>query len=503
MRDQIRIFAGDTAIYGVATIVQRFISFLLFPFYSHFLTKAEYGYQTTIFVAVAFIFVVANTGMEAAFFKYDSISDDPQSKRRVYWSALSVNWLVALAICAAIALFPSALNTAAFLQLPDDLLDVLRIAAAIIFLDAASTITMGALRMERRAKLFGAIKIASVVVTVAMNVWLVAVLEMGLDGVFLGTLAGSATQFLLTIPFLLRRLPVAIDRELIGPLLRFGVPTLGSALGLIALQTIDRPILLNLTDADTVGLYQGGYRLGIPMTIFVSMFEFAWKPFFLQQARKPNARELYARIFTYFNVVAAAIFLLLAFYIANLAAIPLPFTDGTPVIAEKFWPGLYIVPVVLGAYVFQGWYANFVAGVYIEKRTAALPWVTGLGAGVEAALCFALIPLLGMIGGAWATLAAYAVMAAALLLYIQRYYTIPYEWTRVVRVGIGAVALYTINALLLDLEDRSLQAGLIRFGLLLLFPVWLLLSGFFDDRERRELRRLTQRLRRMLRREPQ
>ncbi len=494
MRKQIGQFGSDTLIYGVATIVQRFISFLLFPFYSHYLSTSEYGYQTTVFVVVSVVLVLANAGMEASYFKYESLADDREEKRRVYWSALSVNWIVAATICGSIALFPHAVNTAAFLTLPDDLLGLLRLVAAIIFLDSASSVTMGSLRMERRPRLFGAIKVASVAVTVGMNIWLVAGLRMGLQGVFLATLTGSLTQFACTLPFLARKLPVHFDRSLYGPMLRFGAPTIVSALGLVALQGIDRPILANLTGPAVVGLYQAGYRLGIPMTIFVSMFEFAWKPFFLQQARQPNARELYARIFTYFNVAAAAIFLVIAFYITDIAAIPIPFTHGTPFIGRGFWGGLHIVPVVLAAYVFQGWYTNFVAGIYIEKKTSALPWVTGLGAAVETGLCFALIPALGMIGGAWATLAAYVTMALALLFYIQRVYRVDYEWTRVARIAVGTAGLWTVNLLLLDFDDRSLSAALIRLVLLVLFPVWLLMTGFFDARERRELGRIRSRI---------
>ena len=130
--------------------------------------------------------------------------------------------------------------------------------------------------------------------------------------------------------------------------------------------------MLLLTSQADVGLYQASYRLGTVMMIFVQMFEFAWRPFFLQQSAKENARELYARIFTYFNVIAGLIFLAISFYVVNIAAFPLPGRNQT-LINSNYWSGLVIVPIVLAAYIFQGWYTNFIVGIYIEKRTSALP----------------------------------------------------------------------------------------------------------------------------------
>ena len=108
---------------------------------------------------------------------------------------------------------------------------------------------------------------------------------------------------------------------------------------------------------------------------------------------------------------------------------------------------------------------------------------------MKAALCFLLIPLMGIIGGAWATLIAYMVMALALLVYINRYYAISYEWGRVAKIAIGTIGVWIANVLLLDFFDRSWEAALIRLGLLVVFVVWLFITGFFDPAERREMAR--------------
>jgi O-antigen/teichoic acid export membrane protein len=449
------------------------------------------GRQASIFAAIAFLMILANAGMEAAYFKYETSAPDAEEKRRVFWSAIGVNWLVALLIGGGIMLLPGAFNRIAFLKLAPEHYHLLRMAGIIIFFDAASMVSLAQLRLARRPKVFSAVKLAAIGVNVALNIWLVAVVHMKVEGVFIANVIQSIVQFLLLLPFVFRMRPVSISRETIGHLLRFGIPTVAAGLAAIALQVIDRPIMLNVLGErgeDAVGLYQANYRLGIIMMMFVSVFEFAWRPFFLQQASKPNARQLYARIFTYFNLVAAAIFLLVSFYIGNIARAHVPFRRTT-IIQHDYWSGLSIVPIVLAAYIFNGWYTNFIAGIYIERKTRALPWITGVGAAVEAILCFALIPTLNIAGGAWATLAAYLVMALVLLWYIQRYYHVEYEWGRVARIAAGAIAAWTANVLLLDFDDIGLRAGLIRLGLLAAFVLWLVAGGFLDGSERRELAR--------------
>jgi O-antigen/teichoic acid export membrane protein len=489
MRQQLRQLSGDTAIYGVTTIVQRLLSFLLTPFYSWVLAPSDFGLQANIYAIIAFMMVVANIGMEAAYFRFVASASSEDEKRRVFWNATLVNWLAAGLLATLFVAAPGAANVLFFLKVPDTALHLVQYAGVIILLDAASTIGLATLRMERRAKAFGAIKIAAIVVNVVLTIWFLASLGLGIDGILLAGIAQSATMFLLTTPVMARRLPVTLDRETTRSMLAFGLPTVASGLAAIALQVIDRPIIVALAGAEAAGLYQASYRLGIPMMMFVAMFEFAWRPFFLQQAGRENARALFARVFTYFNLAAGFVFLAVSFFVTTIAGAQLPVVDRA-LLDERYWAGLPIVPIVLAAYIFNGWYTNFIVGIYIEKRTRALPWITGVGALVEAGLCFALVPAMGFPGGAWATLAAYLVMSMVLWRYTSRFFTIPYEWGRVLRALGIALVLYVIGTATTDFYDLGARASLVRIGLLAAYPLLLFVTGFFEPGERRELRRI-------------
>lgn len=495
MRRQLRQLSGDTAVYGVTTIVQRFLSFLLTPFYTHFLIPEEMGVQANVFVVIAFLLVLANAGMESAYFKYDSVAQSENERREAFWNAIRVNWSVATGLGLLIVLFPQVFNRITFLNLPEQYLYLIRMAGGIMALDSMAMIPFALLRMRRRAFKFGVIKIITITVNVLLNALLVGVFDMKLNGIFIAAIVQSLAQVLLLLPFVGLMRPVRFNTQLRAAMLRFGLPTVGSGISLIALQLIDRPIIQNIAGFEVLGLYQANYRLGIVMVVFVAVFEFAWRPFFLQQAGQENARALYARIFTYFNLIGAALFLGVSFFIPNIAALPIPFTDAT-FIHHDYWRGLGIVPIVLAAYIFNGWYTNFIVGIYIEKKTSALLWITGLGALVEAALCFSLVPALNIAGGAWATIGAYGVMAIALYVYIRRFYPIEYEWGRVAKVLFGAAALFGVNLWWLDPHDLSFKTALLRLALLGLFPVWLLATGFFSRSERNELRRILAQFRR-------
>ncbi len=224
-------------------------------------------------------------------------------------------------------------------------------------------------------------------------------------------------------------------------------------------QVIDRPIVLAMTNADTLGLYQTGYKLGILMMLVVSMFQYAWQPFFLNNAREKNARELFAKVMTLFVLAASLLWVVVSLFIDNVAA--WEFAAGRSLIARQFLPGLVVVPIILLAYLFNGIYVNLQAGLYIAEKTKYFPVVTVAGALVNVAANLLLIPRLGIAGAALATLASYMVMAAGLFLFAQKFYSVPYEFGKVFKIlatvfACGALYYYLYFNGGMNLPVRSL-----------------------------------------------
>jgi len=174
------------------------------------------------------------------------------------------------------------------------------------------------------------------------------------------------------------------------------------------------------------------------MMLVVSMFQYAWQPFFLNNAGEKNAKEIFARVMTLFVVAASLIWVVVSLFIDIAAG--WKFAPGRSLIEKSFLPGLVVVPVILLAYLFNGIYVNLWAGLYIQEKTKYFPLVTGAGAVVNVAANLLLIPRLGIMGAALAVLASYMVMSALLHYLSQKFYPIAYEYGKLAKI-LGVVFL--------------------------------------------------------------
>jgi O-antigen/teichoic acid export membrane protein len=207
-------------------------------------------------------------------------------------------------------------------------------------------------------------------------------------------------------------------------------------------DTIIRLYGIEYTAADITGIFGACYKLSVFMMLFTQMFRMAWQPFFMRHAKDSSAPATFAEVFLYFNGIAAILFMTVALFVYEIAAIPVPGLRGT-IIDARYWLGLSTVPMLLMAYWFQGWYTNFTAGIFISENTRMLPKITLAGAGITTAANLILIPLLGMEGAAWASVLSYGSMAMMIYLVGQKKWPIPYlmgrAWTVMI---IGALAVF-------------------------------------------------------------
>ncbi|MGH7455677.1 MAG: polysaccharide biosynthesis C-terminal domain-containing protein, partial [bacterium] len=355
---------------------------------------------------------------------------------------------------------------------------IIMLMAGILFLDAMAIIPFLLLRAEERSTLYVVLKIANVIVNFLMTYWLVVKLGRGLHGVFESNLISSAFTFVTVLPIAMRHLRPTMRRAVYVDLLKFGLPYLPSTLSVYLVDVIDRFILQQLTDLGTVGLYGAGCKLGMLMNLLIAAFRFAWHPFFLSTSKEPNAKAIFARIFTLFMLVCAVCFLGASLFINELVHLHL---GAKTLFGEEYWNSTSVVPAVLLAYIFWGAYVNFIIGVHLEKKTAYLPFITGLGLVVKVAATYTLVPLLGMNGAALGTTLAYFSMTVTLYFVAQRLYPITYEWKRLAK-------LVVVSATVFILGYWYWTAPWQKAALLVAFPVTLFLIGFL---ERGELTRIT------------
>jgi O-antigen/teichoic acid export membrane protein len=425
----------ETAIYGISTILGRFLNFLLVPFYTNVLAPGDYGIVAYVYSLIAFVNVLYSYGLESAYFKYSSTLEIGTEKQNFSTPFIS---LFGSSILFSIILGILASPIARMIDVPAQYGSILFYTVGILAFDAIAIIPFAALRMKHKAKLFATIKFLNIAINVGLNLVLLIVFKMGVVGVFISGLAASALTVVMVLPTILRSLTGDFNLPLWKALLKFGLPYIPSGLAAMAIQVIDRPILRALTDDATVGIYQANYRLGIFMMLVVSMYDYAWRPFYFSTAKESNAKEIFARVLTYLVLSMSVIFLALTFFIGDIAKISI---FGRHIIGPGYWGGLNIVPVVLLGYLFLGISTNLSAGIYIEKKTKYAPLVTGVGAVVNVVANLLLIPPFGMLGAAWATFLAYFIMALAMYVVVQRIYPVRYEIVRLWKIAFALAAV--------------------------------------------------------------
>jgi O-antigen/teichoic acid export membrane protein len=443
MKEKLKELTKDTAIYGISTMLGRFLNFILVPFYTNVFSPADYGVVILIYSYIALFNIIFIYGMDAAFLKYSAfkdIGDEKDNFSTPYFSVL----LTSIFIGGLIIFLQRPI--AEFVELKSNLNYIIALTALILVVDANVIIPFLKLRLEKKAKLFSLIKIISIVFNIILNIFLILKLKWGIEAIFISNLAASVLSFLLLTPTILKNIKFSFHKVLFKRLLKFGLPYLPAGLGMMLVQVIDAPILEKLTDVNTVGIYKANYKLGIFMMLFVNMFQYAWQPFFLTNAKEENAKELFSKVLTYFTIIGSLMLVLLSLFISDIVKINF---FGFSIIGSKFWGGLYIVPVILLAYLFNGLYVVFSAGIYIEEKSIYAPVVAGLGAISNIVSNYILIPQLNIMGAALATLLSYIVMASGYYIVTQKFYKITYDYLKLSKIALAVVFVGAVYYLLM------------------------------------------------------
>lgn len=424
MFDKIKQLTKDTAIYGVSTIVGRFLTFLLVPFYTNIFSPDDYGVVANLYIFIAIFNIIYIFGMDAAYLKFAANKTDASERDNFstpYFAVMSVSLFLSLFVILAKG------NINSILDVPEKYSYLIYYTSLILFIDALCVIPFIKLRIERKAKKFAAFKIINILTNVFFNLLLVLYFKWGIEAVLVSNIIASLLTLLLFVPEFIKNLRLVINISLLQRLLKFGLPYLPAGLGSMLIQGIDRPILTHLTDLNTVGIYNANHKLGIFMMLVVNMFQYAWQPFFLQQSEEKDAKKVFSKVLTYFTFTASIILIFVSLFIDDIAKLNI---GGMSLIGSAYWSGLVIVPIVLLGYLFNGLYVVFTAGIYIEEKSIYVPLVTGLAAIVNIAVNFLLIPPFGIVGAALAALASYVVMALGLYVITQKFYKIEYELTK-------------------------------------------------------------------------
>jgi len=486
---------SETVVYGLSAIVGRLLSYLLQPYYAHEFDPAQNGIQSVVYSYIPIVSVALYLGMDVAYMRNAAaVKDAPVAERqRAFTMSLGMvaaigGFFTGLGLAAAPALAPLArLDTTSF-----------RYLMAIVYSDALLAVPYAHLRMTNQSIRYAVYRLLFVAISIALNIALIGYAHWGVVGIFFANLAANLAVLALFAGDLLKwfRLGELRGAEW-GPLWAYALPVMPATLAVMLVENGDR-ITLNyvperiarlvyqMTTKDVVGIYSFNYKLGVAMLLVVQMFRLAWVPFSLQHADDRDAPAIFSRVLTALMLLCSMVFLAIALLLPTAAAVPAIHRYVKP----EYWLGLPIVPVILLGYIFSGMYAVVTAGLYIARRTDILAWIAGAGAVLNLAMCIVAAPRWGMVSVAWATPAAYALMAALGAVYSNRLFPVPFEWGRLARLGAIVAGLYAVDRWMAfsGVAPLSGTALLAKAILIAALPVILFATGFFGHGELRALR---------------
>jgi O-antigen/teichoic acid export membrane protein len=436
---RIRALAKESLIYGVSSIVSKFLNFLLVPFYTHVFAPADFGITQILFAIIAFLSILYQFGFDSAYLRLAADADEA-GRRRLFASAI---WSQAVASLGfSILLIALAHPLAIAFLIPASAERLFYYAAGILVLDTLTVVPFAHLRMQHQAMRFAALRLGNVILTIAGNLILVLKLHMGLEGLFLANLAASAATAAAFAPLLLSRARSFPKGAAVKALAAFGLPMVPAGLYGIVNEMAGRIFMRRIHQVDIDRLYPGqGYdvlklsgifslswKLGVFGLLLVQMYRMAWQPFFQQRYKDPDAPELFGRVLRYFLIFIGYCSVTLMAVLDKLVAVPL--AGHKPLIAPAYWPGLSIVPGVLLSYALQAWVVHFTLGLYLAKQPRHLVWINGAGAVVTVAGNWFLIPVLGLWGATLSAVACYLVIAVMITRKSQQLYPIEIGWQR-------------------------------------------------------------------------
>lgn len=424
---RIRHLAGETAIYGLVSAARSLVGLLLVPIYTRMFLPDDYGRIDTLTAFVAFLTVVLTLGMDtsAALYFYDN--DGQQDRATMLTTALTSRVMLSVMAASLIAWLAPEISWQLF-QMYDAAMPI-RLAVWTAPVSALVGFLIEILRLSRRPWLYTALSVTNLLLGVLLSILFVVVWRWGIAGAFAGPLVANLlvlpAGFLITRDMIARRL----SRRWLERLLRVGLPLIPASFAGWLIAYANRYFLLYFDSAAAVGLLAVGNKVSAPLVLFTSAFRIAWGPFAFSVQKQANAREIYAKTLTYFLVGTGFVAVVVGLFAreALLVFTTRDYVDGH---------------VVAGLMAFQliadSSYYIVSVGLLLAKKTQYLAYSVPIAAAGCIIFNLILVPPLGFLGAALASMLSYSLSALLAYFLSQREYPVPYEALKIVRL----IALY-------------------------------------------------------------
>lgn len=485
----IKSLAKDTAVYGLSSIVGRFLNWCLVPLYVYLFPTEEYGIVTYLYGVTAVMLVILNYGMETGFFRFANKEDDPE---KVYTTSLISVGTTSLIFLILLTVFLHPISDG--LRLPNQSLFVWLIGATVA-VDAFCNLPFAYLRYKNKSWRFAGIKLINVALNIGLNLFFLLLCPLiwksnpgfiswfyspaggetfGIGWIFVANIISSYVILILLMPQLMGRL-WRFSWGLLKKMLGYSWPLLILAIAGMLSQNMGQlliPYLISDEESarSMVGIYGANMKIAIVMVMFTQAFRYAYEPFIFSQAKKSgeSSARMYADAMKYFIIFSWLIFLGVMFYLPVLRYF----------ISPDYWEGLQVVPVMMGAEICFGVFFNLSLWYKLTDRTRWGMYLSLICFSIMLGLNIWLVPYIGIpdgyMGSAWSALMAYFVVMALSYFLGRHYYPLPYEVKRILAYTVLA-GIFFIAGMVMDSFMPSWLLYIVRSFMLILYSAMIAL----------------------------
>ena len=482
-----KILAKETAIYGVSSIVGKFLNWMLVPLYTYVLQQqSDYGIVTNLYAWTALLLVILTYGMETGFFRF--INKEGENPRTVYSTSLLTLFTTSLLFAVACVIWQVPIASALGYPTHSEFIALLGTTVAI---DAFASIPFAYLRYKKRPLQFAGLKLLFVFLNIALNIFFLVICpkiqdwsvigswynpDYGVGYVFVANILATTIQTLFLLPAIaegfrtvqngsatpetsIQRGAGVFDWGLLKQMLKYSLPLLVLGICGIMNQTLDRilfPFFYTGADAQAqLGIYGACFKVAMVMMMFTQAFRYAYEPFVFAKHKDRQSVAAYADAMKYYIIFSYMILLGMIFYLDLLKFI----------IAPSYWEGLKVVPVVLWTYIFQGVYFNLSFWYKLTDKTQWGAYFSILGVTITFGLQVVFVPKVGYMASALSSTVCYLMIMLLSYFVGRKHLEIPYDLRRIgiyTLVVLTLLAAYYALAQLLPLNDwRKMGIGTI------------------------------------------
>ena len=475
MISSLKRLVKHSAIYGFGSVLNRLIGFILLPLYTRYLTTVDYGISSLLLTTNSVAVIMAKWGMGSALFREVIYHD--RDEEEVESTALFFLLGEGILFFGALLLLSGQISRLIFGD--DSQTFLLRLTFLTGFLQMVQVVFMARLRIREQSSLYAGLSVSRFVVGTGFNIYFVAILQRGVAGLVLSTLSTTAIFSVIYLILILRHVKLLFSMSALWSMLRFGVPLVPGNIASLIMTAADRYFLQHYSTTAEVGLYSLGYKIGLVMSMIVQAVQLAWPAQKFEIMKDPDAERKFSRILT--------------IYMAGLGFISLGFSVLTRemlvvMTTPDFYAASTVVPLILLSYLFYGSRFMTNIGLVRENKNQYASMVIMGTAIVNLGLNYWLIPRYGMMGAAWATLISYGILSIASLLVNLRFWHIPYEYIRILKVGAVWVLIYFASLQISTTNIFMSIAG--KLLLLACYPLLLFGLGFFRKGELIRIRQI-------------